>query len=135
MAQMGGALLVIGPNFDDVGWGAVFPALAALFHGLSALMARKWANAARLPVFQYYTAITAVIMMTAIFIFGGITGYDRVALVMQTHSNGFTSGYSFWINYNKFTTNAGIQDNPIINYCTISILTNYWINNYGILYF
>ena len=45
-------------------------------------MARKWANAARLPVFQYYTAITAVVMMTAIFIFGGITGYDRVALVM-----------------------------------------------------
>jgi len=82
LAGMGGALLVIGPNFDDVGWGAVFPALAALFHGLSALMARKWANAARLPVFQYYTAITAVIMMTAIFIFGGITGYDRVALVM-----------------------------------------------------
>jgi drug/metabolite transporter (DMT)-like permease len=33
-------------------------------------------------VFQFYTAITAVIMMTAIFIFGGITGYDRVALVM-----------------------------------------------------
>ena len=24
----------------------------------------------------------------------------------------FTSGYSFWINYNKFTTNAGIQDTP-----------------------
>ncbi|MEK9795056.1 MAG: DMT family transporter [Hyphomicrobiales bacterium] len=89
LAGMIGALLVIGPNFDNVGWGAIFPALAALFHGLSALITRKWANAARLPIFQYYIAITAVIIMGLIFIVGDITGYESVALVMPSNFQWF----------------------------------------------
>ncbi len=89
LAGMIGALLVIGPNFDNVGWGAIFPALAALFHGLSALITRKWANAARLPIFQYYIAITAVIIMSLIFVVGDITGYESVALVMPSNFQWF----------------------------------------------
>ncbi len=89
LAGMIGALLVIGPNFDNVGWGAIFPALAALFHGLSALITRKWANAARLPIFQYYIAITAVIIISLIFVVGDITGYESVALVMPSNFQWF----------------------------------------------
>ena len=81
-AGMIGALLVIGPNFDNVGWGAVFPALAALFHGTATMITRKWANIARLPVFQYYIAVTAVIIMTFIILMGELFGYESVAPVI-----------------------------------------------------
>jgi len=74
-----GALLVIGPNFDNIGWGATFPAMAALFHALSALIARKYAGVAKLPIFQFYTAASAVILMLMVFIIGAGIGYDYVA--------------------------------------------------------
>ena len=79
VAGMTGALLVIGPNFDNVGWGAIFPALAALFHGTATLITRKWANIARLPIFQYYIAVTAVIIMGSIILIGDLVGYESVA--------------------------------------------------------
>lgn len=73
-----GAMLVIGPNFDTIGWGATFPAMAALFHSLSALIARKWAGVATLPIFQFYTAASAVILMGMLFIIAAVVGYDYV---------------------------------------------------------
>ena len=84
-AGMTGALLVIGPNFENIGWGAIFPALAALFHGTATLITRKWANIARLPIFQYYIAVTAVIIMSLIIIIGDLIGYDNVKPVMPNN--------------------------------------------------
>jgi len=70
LAGMAGAVLIIGPNFDQVGWSAAFPALAALFHGSAGLMARRFAALARLPVFQFYTAAVAIVV-TALALLGG----------------------------------------------------------------
>lgn len=91
-AGMTGALLVIGPNFENIGWGAIFPALAALFHGSATLITRKWANIARLPIFQYYIAVTAVIIMGLIIIIGDLIGYDNVAPVVPNNFHWFLLG-------------------------------------------
>jgi len=91
-AGMIGALLVIGPNFDNVGWGAVFPALAALFHGTATMITRKWANIARLAVFQYYIAVTAVIIMTFIILVGELFDFERVAPVIPNDFQWFLLG-------------------------------------------
>ena len=97
-----GALMVIGPNFENIGWGAVFPALAALFHGLSALIARRWADAARLVIFQYYVAITAVLMTGALFILASFANYEAIVLRVP---NNFEWGLLGVIAFGSIITN------------------------------
>jgi drug/metabolite transporter (DMT)-like permease len=65
-AGMIGALLIIGPNFNSIGWGALFPALAALLHGTSGMMVRRWSGLAPLPLFQIYTAMVGIAITTII---------------------------------------------------------------------
>jgi drug/metabolite transporter (DMT)-like permease len=83
-AGMTGAVLIIGPNFAAVGWGAMFPALAALFHGCSGLMARRWAGLARLSVFQFYAALVAVGVTSAALIGGWLSERPELAPRMIT---------------------------------------------------
>ena len=81
---MAGALMIIGPNFDNVGWSAAFPALAALFHGSAGLMARRWAGIARLPVFQIYTAFVGIIVTTLALAGGWLADIAAISPQMPT---------------------------------------------------
>ncbi|NND48737.1 MAG: DMT family transporter, partial [Rhizobiales bacterium] len=88
IAGMAGALLIIGPNFENVGWSAAFPALAALFHGSAGLMARRWAGIARLPVFQIYTAFVGIIVTTAALAGGWLAEIPELSPQMPTPLEG-----------------------------------------------
>lgn len=78
VAGMTGAMLIIGPNFERVGWGAMLPAAAALFHAFSALLTRRFASAARLPVFQFITATIAICVATVVLAAGSAAGITAI---------------------------------------------------------
>ena len=67
-ASMGlvGALMIIGPNFSQIGWQASFPALAVLCFSLSALLTRRWAALANAFVFQLVASAVALALAIAV---------------------------------------------------------------------
>ncbi len=67
-----GAYMIIGPNFNAIGWGAMLPAAAAVCFAIASLITRFWAATAGAMMFQLITAITAVALLTAMMAVGTI---------------------------------------------------------------
>jgi drug/metabolite transporter (DMT)-like permease len=61
-----GAYIIIGPNFEKIGWGSLLPAGAAVCFAIASLITRVWAASAGALMFQFITAVTAVVLLTAI---------------------------------------------------------------------
>lgn len=73
-----GALFIIGPSFERIGWVAVLPALAAVFFASAALLTRRWASAGSMPMFLLFTAVTATILLSLVMLAGWWTGTEAL---------------------------------------------------------
>jgi drug/metabolite transporter (DMT)-like permease len=60
-----GALVIVGPNFDNLGWASLLPVGAAFCFACASLITRKWASVAGPFMFQFVTAIAAVAILSA----------------------------------------------------------------------
>jgi len=65
-----GAYIIIGPNFDTIGWASLLPVGASICFAIASLITRVWAASAGALMFQFITALTAVILLSAILGFG-----------------------------------------------------------------
>ncbi len=71
-----GAFIIIGPNFDNLGWAALLPVAAAICFAVASLITRFWAATAGAMMFQFITAVTAITVLTAIMLIGVSSGID-----------------------------------------------------------
>ena len=69
-AGLAGAYIIIGPNFEAVGWGALLPVGAAICFAFASLVTRVWAGTAGAMMFQFITALTAVGLLSVIMSLG-----------------------------------------------------------------
>jgi drug/metabolite transporter (DMT)-like permease len=61
-----GAFLIIGPNFDSLGWAALLPVGAAICFATASLITRSWAATAGALMFQFITAATALATLSLV---------------------------------------------------------------------
>lgn len=61
-----GALVIIGPNFESLGWASLLPVGAAVCFACASLITRAWASVAGPFVFQFVTAVSAVAILTVV---------------------------------------------------------------------
>lgn len=61
-----GAYVIVGPNFQAIGWGSLLPVGAAVCFAVASLITRVWAATAGALMFQFITAMTAVALLTVI---------------------------------------------------------------------
>ena len=69
-----GAFIIIGPNFEKLGWASLLPAGAALCFAMASLITRVWASVAGAMMFQFITAATAVVLLSAVLMLGSTIG-------------------------------------------------------------
>ena len=73
-----GALLIIGPNLENIGWQACFPVLGALCFSCSALITRSWAHLANAFMFQLeFKGLAGVGQRAGEFLDRSIPGYEK----------------------------------------------------------
>ncbi|MEM8916462.1 MAG: DMT family transporter, partial [Pseudomonadota bacterium] len=77
-----GAMIIIGPNLNELGYGAILPLLSATCFAAVALSTRRWANIASLPMMLLVTALSAMVFMAVLITIAGLIGVGAVVLVM-----------------------------------------------------
>ena len=73
-----GAFIIIGPNFDTLGWASLLPAGAALCFAIASLITRVWASVAGAMMFQFITAATASVLLSATLVLGAKAGIAQM---------------------------------------------------------
>lgn len=99
---LAGALLIIGPNFELIGWQALFPALAALCFSGSALLTRRWAELANAFVLQLVGAVTALALAATVLAGAAYFDIARLAPRMPTL---YEAGILFGVGVGATVTN------------------------------
>ena len=83
---LAGAYIIIGPNFEATGWGALLPAGAAVCFAAASLITRIWAATAGAMMFQFITALTAVSFLSVVMGFGTFGEISHLSLQWPTKS-------------------------------------------------
>ncbi|MEM7405304.1 MAG: DMT family transporter [Pseudomonadota bacterium] len=81
-----GALLIIGPNLENIGWQACLPALAALCFSGSALITRRWARLANAFMFQLVASSVALCLALLVLLAGHVLDVAALQAHMPTRS-------------------------------------------------
>ena len=79
-----GALLIVGPNFRSVGWAAALPALSALSYASSVILTRRYRVFGSALAFQFTTAITGCVVLTALLTAGALSRVPALVPVWPT---------------------------------------------------
>lgn len=72
-----GVLIVLRPNFAEVGWGVLFPLLGACGLAVTFIANRASRSHASVLALQYYMSVTALIVLTAITVVGHLSGAEQ----------------------------------------------------------
>lgn len=74
-----GVLIVLRPNFEEVGWGALFPLIGATAMAVTIIANRATRADASVLALQYYMSVTALIFLAAATLAGHWSGVERFA--------------------------------------------------------
>jgi len=75
-----GVVIVLRPNFQEVGWGALLPLVGASGMAVTIIANRKVAGTAGVLAMQYYMSVTAMIFLVAVTVAGHFSGVPRFEL-------------------------------------------------------
>jgi drug/metabolite transporter (DMT)-like permease len=75
-----GVLIVLRPNFEAIGWGVLFPLLAATGMAVTIVANRASRSHASVLALQYYMSVVALIVLCGATLAGHASGIDRFAL-------------------------------------------------------
>lgn len=74
VAAFVGVVIVLRPNFQDVGWGVLFPLAAATGMAVVIIANRAVAGTAGVLVMQFYMSVTAMIVLSGATVLGHFSG-------------------------------------------------------------
>jgi drug/metabolite transporter (DMT)-like permease len=72
-----GVVIVLRPNFEEIGWGALLPLLGAAGMAVTIIANRAVHGTASVLAMQYYMSVTALIFLTFVVILGHFSGVER----------------------------------------------------------
>jgi drug/metabolite transporter (DMT)-like permease len=75
-----GVVIVLRPNFEEIGFGALLPLLGASGMAVTIIANRAVHGSASILAMQYYMSITALIFLTFVVIAGHFSGVERFAM-------------------------------------------------------
>jgi drug/metabolite transporter (DMT)-like permease len=85
-AALVGVFIVLRPNFESVGWGALLPLIGATGMAVAIITNRKTAGQASVLVMQYWMSVTAMIFLTVATLMGHVSGVENFQLTMPDWS-------------------------------------------------
>jgi len=101
-----GVVIVLRPNFEEIGWGALLPLLGAAGMAVTIIANRAVHGTATVLAMQYYMSITALIFLTFVVIAGHFSGVERFAMhwphwsvVARCAFIGVTASFAQWFIY------------------------------------
>ncbi|WEK47610.1 MAG: DMT family transporter [Candidatus Andeanibacterium colombiense] len=80
LVAFAGVFIVLRPNFQEVGWGVLFPLMGATGMAVTIIANRKVAGTAGVLAMQYYMSVTAMIFLFAATAAGHFSGVPRFEL-------------------------------------------------------
>ncbi|HZF45450.1 MAG TPA: DMT family transporter [Sphingomonadaceae bacterium] len=75
-----GVIIVLRPNFEALGWGALFPLIGATGMAVTIIANRAVAGTASVLAMQYYMSATAMVFLIVASVAGNYSGVERFAL-------------------------------------------------------
>jgi drug/metabolite transporter (DMT)-like permease len=74
---LAGVVLVLRPNFEEAGWGALLPLLGAAGMSVAIIANRKVGGRAGVLALQYYMSVTALLFLLAVTAVGHLSGVEQ----------------------------------------------------------
>jgi drug/metabolite transporter (DMT)-like permease len=81
-AALVGVFIVLRPNFDSVGWGALLPLIGATGMAVAIITNRKTAGQASVLVMQYWMSVTAMIFLTGATLVGHVSRVENFQMAV-----------------------------------------------------
>jgi drug/metabolite transporter (DMT)-like permease len=82
LVAFGGVMIVLRPNFQEVGWGVLFPLMGATGMAVAIIANRKVAGTAGVLAMQYYMSVTALLFLIVAAVVGHFSGVPRFEVHM-----------------------------------------------------
>ena len=106
MAAFVGVFIVLRPNFESAGWGALFPLMAATGMAIVIIANRKVHGRASIMAMQYYMSVTAMIALIVATGVGHLSGAEGFTLTVPDWTIlarcafiGFSATLAQWLIY------------------------------------
>jgi drug/metabolite transporter (DMT)-like permease len=101
-----GVVIVLRPNFEAIGWGALLPLLGASGMAVTIIANRAVHGTATVLAMQYYMSITALIFLTFVVVLGHFSGIERFemhwphwSVVARCAFIGVSASFAQWFIY------------------------------------
>lgn len=101
-----GVVIVLRPNFEEIGWGALLPLLGAAGMAVTIIANRAVHGTASVLAMQYYMSVTALIFLTFVVIAGHFSGIERFemhwphwSVVARCAFIGVSASFAQWFIY------------------------------------